>query len=238
MRCKNCGTENDDNRYICENCGSPLYDENEIAQSNDNGATMTFGAIKDKEDEPARKNGIGKEPQKKPSDNKNIIVIAILAVVLIAIIASVIIISQGKSKDRETTASTESTTASTTVQEPGQYTDYTTERTTEKTTKETTTKKETTTTTTTAPPVTYSVKLISQGGGTVDGSGTYTEGENVTIVATPDESYEFDGWYSGGKKLSSSTTYSFTASKNVSISAVFNEITTADNVENVEGELD
>ena len=53
MRCKNCGTENDDNRYICENCGSPLYDENEIAQSNDNGATMTFGA-------------------KKPSDNKTL----------------------------------------------------------------------------------------------------------------------------------------------------------------------
>lgn len=30
MRCKNCGTYNDDNRYICETCGSPLYDEDEI----------------------------------------------------------------------------------------------------------------------------------------------------------------------------------------------------------------
>ena len=30
MRCKNCGADNDDNRYICEVCGSPLYDESEM----------------------------------------------------------------------------------------------------------------------------------------------------------------------------------------------------------------
>ena len=31
MRCKNCGFDNEEGRYICENCGSPLYDEdNEI----------------------------------------------------------------------------------------------------------------------------------------------------------------------------------------------------------------
>ena len=29
MRCKNCRFENDDDRFICENCGSPLYDEDE-----------------------------------------------------------------------------------------------------------------------------------------------------------------------------------------------------------------
>ena len=29
MRCRNCGSENDDNLYICSNCGSPLYDEQE-----------------------------------------------------------------------------------------------------------------------------------------------------------------------------------------------------------------
>ena len=29
MRCKNCGSENDDNLYICQNCGSPLYDESD-----------------------------------------------------------------------------------------------------------------------------------------------------------------------------------------------------------------
>lgn len=30
MRCKNCGADNDDNRYICEVCGSPLYDEDDL----------------------------------------------------------------------------------------------------------------------------------------------------------------------------------------------------------------
>ena len=35
MRCKNCGAENDDSRYICEVCGSPLYDENELSAQAD-----------------------------------------------------------------------------------------------------------------------------------------------------------------------------------------------------------
>lgn len=40
MRCKNCGFDNEEGRYICENCGSPLYDEdNEINPENDNGNT-------------------------------------------------------------------------------------------------------------------------------------------------------------------------------------------------------
>lgn len=29
MRCRNCGSENEDGRYICQNCGSPLYDESD-----------------------------------------------------------------------------------------------------------------------------------------------------------------------------------------------------------------
>ena len=45
MRCKNCGTENDDNRYICENCGSPLYDEDNIDINNDSERTQTFKAV-------------------------------------------------------------------------------------------------------------------------------------------------------------------------------------------------
>jgi len=35
MRCKNCGFENEDNRYICQNCGSPLFDEEEIPAAAD-----------------------------------------------------------------------------------------------------------------------------------------------------------------------------------------------------------
>ena len=36
MRCKNCGSENEDNLYICQNCGSPLYDEDEPINDNNN----------------------------------------------------------------------------------------------------------------------------------------------------------------------------------------------------------
>ena len=43
MRCKNCGADNDDNRYICEVCGSPLYDEDDFdnAANDDNDKTQT-----------------------------------------------------------------------------------------------------------------------------------------------------------------------------------------------------
>ena len=37
MRCKNCGSENEEGRYICQNCGSPLYDEDEEMLMNDDG---------------------------------------------------------------------------------------------------------------------------------------------------------------------------------------------------------
>ncbi len=33
MRCKNCGFDNEEGRYICENCGSPLYDEDNEPKS-------------------------------------------------------------------------------------------------------------------------------------------------------------------------------------------------------------
>lgn len=36
MRCKNCGSENEDNLYICQNCGSPLYDEDEPINDSNN----------------------------------------------------------------------------------------------------------------------------------------------------------------------------------------------------------
>ena len=36
MRCKNCGFENEDGRYICQNCGSPLYDEAENPADDEN----------------------------------------------------------------------------------------------------------------------------------------------------------------------------------------------------------
>lgn len=248
MRCKNCGTNNDDNRYICENCGSPLYDEAEISELNDGDATKTFSAVTDNaQNQPQGKapdnnnrssNAPSDDDYSKSAEKKSIIVIAVLAVILVAIIVSVILVAQAKKDNLETSAESSSSTISTSYESTSNYTvsSYT-ETTTESTTKETTT--ESTTKQTTTELKTYSIKLISKGGGTVEGAGTYEDGSNVTIAATPDGDYEFDGWYSNGKKISSSTVYSFTAEKDISISAVFNEITTTEeDIEEVDGGLD
>ncbi len=222
MRCKNCGAENDDNRYICENCGSPLYDEEDF---NDE----PVGSEDTAEEEQAVNNGSQDgtdedDKEKSPAEKKSIIVIAILVVVLIAVIASVIVVAHSKSSDDEET--TISTTVSTTEEE-----ESTTKSTTTKKTTTTTTTEATTTTTTTVQVQEWSVKVTSKGGGIVSGAGTYEDGENVTIVATPDDGYEFEGWYSNGTKISSTQSYSFTATENVSISAVFNPVETTEATE-------
>ena len=63
MRCKNCGADNDDNRYICEVCGSPLYDEDDFdnAANDDNDKTQTFKAV----------NGENYQPQNNNNNNNN-----------------------------------------------------------------------------------------------------------------------------------------------------------------------
>jgi Tfp pilus assembly protein PilE len=237
MRCKNCGTENDDNRYICENCGSPLYDEEDFdVKQNDNQKTQTFGAITEGDSldlgvTPELDND--EDEPKKTEEKKSIIVIAILVVVLIAIIASIIVVAQSKSANKETT------TASTTILTTASTTEKTTTKQT--TTKQTTTQAttETTTQTTTTQAQSWSIKLVSKGGGTVNGAGTYTDGSNVTITATPDDGYEFDGWYSNGAKISSTQSYSFTASEDISITAMFNAVTTSNTESEIlEGDFD
>ena len=232
MRCKNCGTENDDNRYICENCGSPLYDEEDFNDAPSNKKSVGEDEVLDLGITPDTVEDDGKASG---TEKKSVIVIAILAVVLIAIIASVIVVAQSKSSSKETTSETFiSTTLSTTEKKQTTAKETTTQTTTAATTT-------TTTETTTAKPEEWSIKLISKGGGTVKGSGTYKDGDNVTIVATPDSGYEFDGWYSNGIKISSTTRYSFTATENVSISAVFNPVvTTPDDTDNesLEGGLE
>ena len=60
-------------------------------------------------------------------------------------------------------------------------------------------------------------------GGTVSGDGAYLSGSKVNLTATPNEGYEFAGWYddSGTVKLQPSTEYTFTISKNTSLQARF-----------------
>ena len=53
----------------------------------------------------------------------------------------------------------------------------------------------------------------------VDGTGTYREGDEVTVTAVLREWYVFDGWYSGETLLTEDEKYTFTASENTTLSA-------------------
>lgn len=47
----------------------------------------------------------------------------------------------------------------------------------------------------------YTVTLNAESGGTVSGSGTYTNDSKATIKATPEPGYLFEGWYENGELL-------------------------------------
>ena len=203
MRCKNCGTENDDKRYICENCGSPLYDEEDFSTPVPEEQAQPYDAVNSNNNTlpPVDNNS---KNENKLAEKKSIIVIAILVVLLVAIIASVAVVASTKNKNDVSASSTSSTSQTLSAQQS-----TTKKRTTERTTEKETTTESTTTTTTTTKQQNWSIKLVSHGGGTVDGSGSYKDGDNVTITATPDDGYEFDGWYSNGTKISSTMRHPF-----------------------------
>ena len=98
----------------------------------------------------------------------------------------------------------------------------------------------------TETPTAYTVSVASNGTGgsvAIDGTGelskTVEEGGNVTVVATPANGYSFAGWYSGTTKVSSSASYTFAVSANISLVAEFTknvtvtEKTPADAVESL-----
>ncbi len=237
MRCKNCGTYNDDNRYICETCGSPLYDEDNIENENTE-KTMAFTAVADSAEvnpDTANEQSVTekKDDHKNPQEKKSVIVIAVLVVVLIAIIASVVVVAQSKSKKNEDETSSSISSSQTTAEKT---TISTTQRTTERTTEKTTTTTTTTTTQTTTAQKWY-INATSSGGGFVSGgNGEFSNGDKVTLTAKPDSGYEFDGWYSNGMKVSNKEKYTFTANENISYTAVFNKIETDTPIEEMYGE--
>lgn len=223
MRCKNCGSENDDNLYICQNCGSPLYDdEDSVVEDDDMGKTRVAPVVQSNQ-KPAQ--GRQQSPQNKNEKNeyqkkkeKTIIIIVVLAVVLavvIAVLAAVLIGNSKKNNDVEDTSF--STTVSTTERQT------TAQSTTAQTTTETTT--ENTTQTTTQAAVEYTVSVSCSQGGEVEGDGSYADGEKCTVIARADDNYEFDGWYKNGKRVSSNEVYTFTVKSNTDLEAVFTDIT-------------
>ena len=71
----------------------------------------------------------------------------------------------------------------------------------------------------------YSINVVANNAawGTVTGTGTYQQGENVTITATPSTGYEFKQWTKGGETISTSPVYNFTATEDATYTAVFGE---------------
>lgn len=222
MRCKNCGFENEAERYICQNCGSPLYDEDEDIEAQQNGY-----------DDQTEEGDPSDDADKKNTRN-SIIIITVLAVLLIAMITGIIILaSQGKkapeqpSDSTSTTESTEAPTSSTT--EPTTKKETTTNPTTESTTEPTT---ESTTKETEPPVAEYMIAVDIDGYGTVTGDGKYKAGEKANLIATPSAGAQFVGWYDNAtdRLVASGATYTITVQKDLSLTARF-EATSQPNVD-------
>lgn len=73
-------------------------------------------------------------------------------------------------------------------------------------------------------PVEVSVAVNDDTFGTVIGTGSYTEGDDVMLIATPTSGYEFVSWVQDGKKLSNLSTLYFTATESCTIEATFRYI--------------
>ena len=74
-------------------------------------------------------------------------------------------------------------------------------------------------------PVAYTITVSASPaqGGTVAGGGTYNEGTTATVKATANSGYHFIGWYEGGTKIKDTESYTFTVTKDVSLTAKFLE---------------
>jgi hypothetical protein len=73
------------------------------------------------------------------------------------------------------------------------------------------------------PGKTYIITLAvdPEGGGVASGGGTVSEGDSVTVTATPAEGYVFSGWREGTEIVSTQAIYTFQASADRSLTAVF-----------------
>ena len=59
-------------------------------------------------------------------------------------------------------------------------------------------------------------------GGTVNGGGTFTENDSVTVTATANDGYTFVAWQEGGTKIENAgASYTFTVNDNRSLTAIF-----------------
>ena len=81
--------------------------------------------------------------------------------------------------------------------------------------------------------VTISINI--EGSGLVSGEGTFTDGETVTVTATPNEGYTFLNWTENGEIVSEEMEYSFTIEADRELVANFIEIYDVAISMNIEG---
>jgi hypothetical protein len=62
---------------------------------------------------------------------------------------------------------------------------------------------------------------ITAASGTISGGGTFAEGTSQTVTATPNSGHTFFHWTNNGRVVSTSASYTFTLSANVTLVAVF-----------------
>ena len=65
------------------------------------------------------------------------------------------------------------------------------------------------------------VNVIPEEGGMASGGGKYVFGSEITVVATPAECYDFDGWFVGETLVSEEAEYTFTVTEDVDLVAKF-----------------
>lgn len=67
---------------------------------------------------------------------------------------------------------------------------------------------------------------ITAENGTATGAAKYLKGAEVTVVATPNSGYKFNGWYNGDTSVSTSATYTFKAESDITLVAKFSRKST------------
>ena len=72
---------------------------------------------------------------------------------------------------------------------------------------------------------TFLVTIGLSGSGSVSGDGSYLFGDEVTVVATPDEHNKFVGWFIGEDLISEDEIFTFIIEDNMNLTAKFEEIT-------------
>ena len=68
-----------------------------------------------------------------------------------------------------------------------------------------------------------SASVSPSGSGSVSGAGSYEEGSNCTVVASPASGYRFKEWQRNGAQVSTSASYTFAVMEDIALVAIFEE---------------